>query len=47
MEIVTTGEPGNYWTLRLKAAQQPLIHHQPPVTMAMPSTVMRNPHLGY
>lgn len=43
MEIVATSEPGNYWTLRLKAPQ-PLI--PTPVTMALPTTTMR-PYLGY
>jgi len=43
MEIVATGEPGNYWTLRIKPTQPPI---PTPVTSAMPATVMRT-HLGY
>lgn len=51
MEIVATGEPGNYWTLRLKATQPPLIPISATTTAATPGIVLPataiHTHLGF
>ena len=47
MELVQSGQPGNYWALRYKAAQQPLM---PTITtsdtpgIVMPTTGMGTYH---